>query len=344
MEGTSHTALLEAAALQAGAFNAAELAALRAKARKSASAVRPAAQSAAAAFDPRLVGRPTDAQLQGLEPLHKNCARKMARALSGLLRASVEAETAAVEQSSGAELLEKLPAAGYLAGWGRALGATALLHLDLALVFPLLDRLLGGTGQEAPEARELTEIEQEIFAPVSGALAQALREAWEPVVKFEAPSAGARPVAPAEAAAFLPPAEQMLALSFEVRLQDIPGRLLLVFPSAIAAALLRRFTPTEDAAPPALPRDSARLRARLLEGRFEAELLLPSSTVSLRQLCGLQLGDVVVLNVRANEPLPVRVAGQEMFLAAPVRCGARRGAQVQQVLSIIPKKEEEERA
>jgi hypothetical protein len=50
---------------------------------------------------------------------------------------------------------------------------------------------------------------------------------------------------------------------------------------------------------------------------------------------------VVVLQVRANELLPVHVAGREMFRASPVRCGSQRGAQVQKALSIVPKREGE---
>jgi flagellar motor switch protein FliM len=132
-------------------------------------------------------------------------------------------------------------------------------------------------------------------------------------------------------------------VALQLRWQETQGRLLLAYPAAMSAALLRRSMPQESAPTPSLPRDRSRLQERLLSCRVEAELLLPQSTVSIRQLRGLQAGDVVVLKVRATEPLPVRVAGQEMFLASPVRCAMRRGAQVQKILSIVPKKEGEER-
>jgi len=126
-----------------------------------------------------------------------------------------------------------------------------------------------------------------------------------------------------------------------VRVQETQGQLVLAFPSTVASALLRRLAPQESALPTSAPRDRSRLQEQLLGSRLEAELLLPRSTVSIRQLCGLQPGDVVVLKVRADELLPVRVAGREMFRASPVRCGSQRGAQVQQTLSIVPKKEGE---
>jgi hypothetical protein len=47
--------------------------------------------------------------------------------------------------------------------------------------------------------------------------------------------------------------------------------------------------------------------------------------------------------VPTQQALAVHVAGREMFEAAPVRCGSQRGAQVQKTLSIVPKKEGEEK-
>jgi hypothetical protein len=47
--------------------------------------------------------------------------------------------------------------------------------------------------------------------------------------------------------------------------------------------------------------------------------------------------------VRASEPLVVSIAGREMFLAAPVRCAARRGAQVLRILSLVPPQEGKEK-
>jgi len=321
-------------------LNFAELGALRNKARLKTSAVRPPGEAPAVAFDPRQVGQPSPTQLLGLETLHKGCAQGLGSKLSTLLRTSVEVEFASVEQISGADFLQKLPEAAYLASLGDALGSTALLQLDLALIFPILDRLLGGTGEQNAPARDLTEIEQEIFAPVSHAMVEALRQGWEPVLKIDGP--GAQRVARSEAAALLSPTDKVLAVSLQLRLQETAGRLLLAFPSVISAALLRKLAPQEAPSKPSLPRDSSRLREQLLEGRFEAELLLPRSTVSIRQLCGLQPGDVVALNASAHEPLAVLIAGREMFLAAPVRCASRRGAQVQRVLSIAPPKEAEE--
>ncbi len=132
-------------------------------------------------------------------------------------------------------------------------------------------------------------------------------------------------------------------MPFQVRLQETQGRLLLAFPSAIAAALLRQFLPPEPCPRPAFRATAAVCGSSCSTGRFEAELRLPRSTVSIRQLCGLQPGDVVVLAVRAERAAAGAGRRAGNVSASPVRCGTQRGAQVQQVLSIVPKKEGEER-
>ncbi len=43
-------------------------------------------------------------------------------------------------------------------------------------------------------------------------------------------------------------------------------------------------------------------------------MILPHSTVSIRELYELEPGNVLVLKVRSTEPVKINVAGQNMFL------------------------------
>jgi flagellar motor switch protein FliM len=83
------------------------------------------------------------------------------------------------------------------------------------------------------------------------------------------------------------------------------------------------------------------LRERLLESRFAARLNLPSCLLSIRQLVALEPGSVLVLPKRANDPVHLDVAGKAMFLAYPVRFGSKRGARIEQRLSITNHKGKE---
>ena len=52
------------------------------------------------------------------------------------------------------------------------MGATVALQLDHSLVFPVIDIMLGGTGQCQPMTREITEIEDQIMERVARIVCQ----------------------------------------------------------------------------------------------------------------------------------------------------------------------------
>ena len=283
-------------------------------------------------FDPRRLGQLTPTQTLAIEALHKSCASRLSDLFSSQLGSGVEVALGSIEQVTGAELLDRIPDPSYLLFVRTSYKATALLQMDLALAFPFLDLLLGGAGAESPEPRELTEIELGILGPLAGSAARSLQESWQSLlnVSFDLDSQASK----SSLSARLPVGDRLLLVGFQLRFQKFEGRMLVVFPTQVVAALLRKLEPQESPALPEPSLDRGKVQERLLESTFTAELLLPSSTVSFRQLNNLRIGDVLLLQVPATTPLEVRVAGQPRFLAAPVRSGNRRGAQVHKVLSI----------
>lgn len=299
----------------------------------------PAVYAAAAApavspFDPRQSAPLAPVQLRALGLLHKHCAARMSAVLADALPCRADAEFSSIEQCSAADFFAALPGPAYLLRFRSSSGATALLHLDPLLVFPLLEFLLGGSPGEAAEARDLTEIEQDILAPLMRALLRCLEESWQPVLKVTFDLE--RPWTKAEASARFSAQERLLLVTFQLRLPQAQGRLLAAFPVSLSAALLQKLAPADLPPAPSPAQDRGRLQEQLLEATFTAELLLPPSRVSVRQLRALQPGDILPLRVPVGEPLLVQIAGQTRFLAAPVRSGSHRAAQVLQVLPLVP--------
>jgi flagellar motor switch protein FliM len=73
----------------------------------------------------------------------------------------------------------------------------------------------------------------------------------------------------------------------------------------------------------------------LLDSRFVANLNLPLSSLPVRQLIDLEVGQVLALPKSAREPIHLNVAGKPMFLAYPVRQGSRRSARIDKRLSVL---------
>ena len=141
--------------------------------------------------------------------MHKSCAARLSDSFSSQLRSGIEVTLGSIEQVTGAELLDRVPDPSYLLFVRTSYNATALLQMDLALAFPFLDILLGGSGAESPEPRELTEIELGILEPLARSAARSLQENWQSLlnVSFEvdSPAHEERPERPAACRRPAPP-------------------------------------------------------------------------------------------------------------------------------------------
>jgi flagellar motor switch protein FliM len=278
-------------------------------------------------------------QTRSITALQDTFSCGLGGALSAYLRATFEVKVAALEQISYSEFMKRLPEMAYLASLRiPSLGKPALLQADVPLVLQIVDMLLGGTGKEQLEVRDLTEIEGDVFESVGQLLCRELTSVWSTVceVNFEFDERHKE----TQSLRLMPPSEKVLSVTFDVTLAEVQSKLTIGFPSALSAALLRE-APTQMpySEPSNSQKDRARLQELLLNSRLEAELILPPSPVSVREVFKLQPGSVLVLEVRAAEPIQLNVAGKNLFLAAPVGCGSQRGAQIQKLLSIIPDKD-----
>ncbi|HTR48890.1 MAG TPA: FliM/FliN family flagellar motor switch protein [Verrucomicrobiae bacterium] len=313
--------------------------ALLQEARRSASAVQVSADATnVSAFDLRQSKQISESGTRGVSAIQEAFARRLTESFSSYLHAAFEAKLASVEQKSLADFAKELQSPAYLASIRfPSLGASALLLVDLPLALQMLDLMLGGDGKEQGERRDLTDIEQEIFESAGRLLCEELRLAWQPAldteIRFEAR------VQIDGCASLMPASEKLMLTAFDITLAENTGKLTLAIPGAVSTALTREAAP---ALVPSVPANSQKNRARLQEllgnCAFDTELTLPPSPVSVREVFDLQPGSIVVLGVRASEPIQLNVAGKNMFTAVPVGCGSQRGAQIERVLSIAPEK------
>src|ERR1700709_1573474 len=116
-------------------------------------------------YDFRRPDRIAKDQLRSIHLLHETFARSLASSLSAYLRAYVVVNLVSVEQLSFIEFSQGLPSPSCMVVLGmKPFDGSALLEINPALVFPILEMLLGGSGKVTTKLqRELTEIEQSIL-------------------------------------------------------------------------------------------------------------------------------------------------------------------------------------
>jgi flagellar motor switch protein FliM len=287
------------------------------------------------------MGQFSEGQVASLSQLHEDFAKQLGRSLSGLLSLGCEATAANVEQISYSDFVSQLPEVTYLGTLRiQTPDGSAVVQADLALVLPVIDLMLGGPGTPVETVRALTEIEQEIFKPIMQMFCRELQTVWATVMETGVLFEQSAPVA----ANLLPSTEKILAFKFDLQIGELRGQWTLILPSLVSNGLSRKLA--QQIAPAehdTSEQHQRRLKERLLDSRFNLELFLPPSTVSVRDLANLKLGQIVVLKSRSTEPIHFNIAGQNLFQASPVSCGLYRGAQVKRALTIVKRDEKEAR-
>jgi len=294
---------------------------------EAASPVFASKRQAVKAWDARQSGQIGREPMRAISLLHEVFARNLSAALGAYLRVVFEASLVSAEHLYYRDYLQRLPELTYLCSCKLApMDVPALLQLDLAIAFPLIDLLLGGEGKGKLEPRELTEIEEQILESVVQFICRELGIAWQALgleFRFD------RRQQAANAARLMPPDDKILALNFGITMPETSGTLSLAIPAAVSTALLRKMTADWAYRKPRGPTESReQVKARVLRCPFPLELLLLGVKLPARELFELKPGKVLVLGHSIERPVTLVAGEQPLFEAFLMRSNQERVARL----------------
>ncbi|MCX6594925.1 MAG: flagellar motor switch protein FliM [Acidobacteria bacterium] len=278
-------------------------------------------------YDFRRPDRIAKEQLRSIHILHENFVRSLASSLSAYLRAYVIVNLVSVEQLSFMEFLQCLPSPTCMVSLNMAqFDNNALLELSPAIVFPVLEMLLGSASVSTVKMeREVTEIEQSILDGVMRIILRDLREAWRQVatIDFSIDSFETEP----QLLQILAPNEAVVAVSIEVRIGDISGMLNLAVPSITVKMLGQKFdqqwtTRKTEASEGEQQRVMKLIRSSTMH--FDTRLRGP--TLSVENLLKLSAGDVLAFDYPIDRPIDLTINGRLKYKAKIVASGRKRAA------------------
>ena len=272
-------------------------------------------------------GQISTEQLRAISMLSDLFARNLTHNLSAWLRTRLQVNLVSAEQIPFNEFLLRIPEISYISTVRlEPLGALSVLQLDLGIAPAMIDLLLGGEGQPG-DLRELTDIEEAIVASVVEIICRELTTAWQTVglsFNFE------RRQMQTQTARIMPVTEKTLCLSFEIRMQESSGLLNLAFPAVVANTILRRLTGEWGGRRRHASETRRRLEQSVRSLSFGTALQLPSVRIEARALEDLAVGKLIRLDLPVNRLSELRVAGQKLYDAQPIRLGVHRGARLEQ--------------
>lgn len=257
-------------------------------------------------------------QMLALQTLHEAFARNFGASLSGFLRTIVEVKVATCEQMTYAEFIAGLanPTSFNLIS-ADTLEGTICLEISPLIIYPIIDRLLGGSSQDLfiPQ-RPMTLIEARLISNVTARGLTALSEAWSTVksLQFTVSATESNP----QLVQIVPPNEVVVVIGFELKLANRAGTMNLCIPYNVIEPVMEQLSAQSwfSTARSAKTNDhELRIGSALNVATLEIAGCLANTTISLADLLGMAVGDVIVTEKASTEPVVITIEGESKFLA-----------------------------
>jgi flagellar motor switch protein FliM len=259
-------------------------------------------------------------QMKTLQTMHEGFGRKFAAGLSAMLRAVVDVKLTTVDQLAYSEFIFGLdnPTCFNLLR-AEPLEGNLILDINPSILYPMIDRLLGGGREPAmmTARRPLTEIEQRLVLRVTKMFLQELKHAWENVIdlEFEVIQTESNP----QLMQVVPPNEVVIVLCFEVAMIEVRGGITLCIPynsfERIAGKLTSNFWTVYGTKKQATPQTIKRISKDVRNMKALVKVKLAESKMRMHEFINLRVGDVICTQKKADSPLMVSVEGIPKYWA-----------------------------
>jgi flagellar motor switch protein FliM len=264
-------------------------------------------------------------QMRALQTLHEGFGRSFGAALSALLRSIVEVKLTSVAQLTYSEFVFSLenPTCFNLLK-AEPLEGNLILDINPSILYPIIDRLLGGGREGGPLARRpLTDIELRLVGRITGLFLEELRHAWENVLelKLEVVQVENNP----QLVQIVPPNEVVVVISFELTIGDLRGMMNLCIPYNSIERIGGQLSANSWVAcgrRRATPETIAQISRTVCTALVQLNVRLAQTRIGTGELIGLRIGDIITTPKDIHSSVVVSVEGVPKFHARP---GAFKG-------------------
>ncbi len=286
-------------------------------------------------------------QIRTVSIMHETFARQTTTALSSQLRSLAHVHVASVDQLTYEEFIRSIPNPTTIAVINMdPLKGSAILEIDPAITFSIIDRLFGGQGEGAKFSRELTDIEQSVMEGIIVRVLGNLRESWSTVIDLR-PRLGGIVTNP-QFAGIVPPSEMVVLVTLETKVGEVEGMMNLCIPYLTIEPIISKLSGQywySSARRGTTAENLNILRDRLTTVSVVLTAEVGEMEVTVRDVLALRAGDIIRLDsVRVNDPMVLKVGDRRKFLCRPGVLGNKVAVQIVKKLEDIEQAEFEELA
>lgn len=239
------------------------------------------------------------------EVINERMAREMRESLSALLHNALDVSVARIDTLKFSEFVRSLPVPTSMHVFRMdPLRGYALLVLESQLVYNLIDIFFGGKagGKARIEGKEFTHIEGVMIRKVVIAFLKGIETAWVSVEQIK--TAFIRSEVNPQFAAIVPPNDLVIAVKFEIELEQSAGSVTLCIPYAMIEPLRSKLVAGFQS--DRLDADHTwqkRMKEVVLESVVNVSVQLGGTEITGDRLIHLKIGDIIQLDNDAEKSL-----------------------------------------
>ena len=260
-------------------------------------------------------------QLRTVSIMHETFARLTTTSLSAQLRSFVTVHVASVEQITYEEFIRSIPNPTTLAVINMdPLKGNAVLEIDPAITFCMIDRLFGGRGlTSGNKNRDLTDIEQEVMEGVIVRILANIREAWTQVIDLR-PRFAQIETNP-QFAQIVPPTEMVVLITLETKVGEEEGMMNFCIPYLVLEPIVSKLSSQywfSSVRKNSTTQYLGTIKQQLTSVDMDVVADFGSINLPIRDVLSLRVGDVIRLsNIKVGDPLSLSVGNEKKFYCQP---------------------------
>jgi flagellar motor switch protein FliM len=274
-------------------------------------------------------------QMRAVELVHENLADRLTSSLPPYLRTDFRPRVVHMEQGRADDFLKDLPAGTlFHILLLDPLPGRMMLVINQEITWVILERLLGGSDLKGRKTRALTDIGQALIKGMVEYMLNDIKAAWAKVVTLEPRLEDS--TTNHHWVQMMMGNARVLLVNFEITLQNVTGSMGIYIPFSMLKPVANVLNPHVWIAGREERRsdETARQLAtdHLQEVPVPVRVILGMTQLTIGDLVGLKLGDVIPLDTPVRDQLTVRVAERTRFRCQPGIVGNRMAIQISDVV------------
>jgi flagellar motor switch protein FliM len=276
-------------------------------------------------------------QIRTIQMIHETFARLFASTLAAKIRALTRIKVVSVEEVTYEDFINTVSTPSIISIFSMPpMEGNAVLDISPQIGFPIMDRLLGGAGEEDEEARELTDIEVNIMESVLHDALGFIKEAWSNVIdlnpKLELLESNPYFVQ------VVPPSEMIILVNLEAEVGEKNGRMNLAIPYMMLETVLPKLNIQQWFSTyrrTISPDTTLKVEERLLRTSLKFVARLGRTQISLKDFLNLNVGDILQINSKISDEMDIYVGDRVKFKGRPGVVGKRLAVQTTSVVKDV---------